>query len=708
MVDLVQKEMTLVWAETGDIIQPDDTKISNGWDVELVPRQWWNWMQNRVDHNVAYLLQKGFPEWSAAVEYVINKSYVQHLGVVYKCIQTHTNQTPVVGAYWVKAFVESSNSLEAIQPLTVAADKIAYYTGANSAATTTLTSFARTLLDDTSASAARTTLGAQAADATLTALAGVATGLNKLPYFTGTDAADVTDLSAYGRTLIATADAAAARTTLGLQSGATTSVGTIATQNANNVAITGGSIAGITDLAIADGGTGASNASDARSNLGLGTAATGDVTTSTIDSTIGRILRVGDFGFGSTTLPITNDFNAITGSGWYANTSGAAVGLPLADRIFTVMHVALNANTAMQYAIDTFTSTTDQRVFVRTKNTGTWAAWNEVWTSENQLNIGTTASSARTALALANSATIAATSANTASTLVQRDGGGSFSAGTITATLSGNASTATTLIGDQSNWASYRASAVANMLGWKKYGNGHVIFDASNGTAPNGTAINADNPGSSWVSGYPSIMGWNGTSTFGVKVDRSQTSGTADTAATISANAVNIDSGLGAWNAIYEITTNTAGTFHAFQSKNGVMYHFGGTSNLRSQVHFPSSGTIWKRNFNGSVWSNWTTLLDNENSGLTGGQITFAGNGSITILRNRGNLSVSRSSVGRYDIGAPFGLSSSQTVVAMCADYLRTIVTAGASQGGTTQIGTVPYNSNTFTDSAYVCVILGG
>ena len=424
MVDLVQKEMTLVWAETGDIIQPDDTKISNGWDVELVPRQWWNWMQNRVDHNVAYLLQKGFPEWSAAVEYVINKSYVQHLGVVYKCIQTHTNQTPVVGAYWVKAFVESSNSLEAIQPLTVAADKIAYYTGANSAATTTLTSFARTLLDDTSASAARTTLGAQAADATLTALAGVATGLNKLPYFTGTDAADVTDLSAYGRTLIATADAAAARTTLGLQSGATTSVGTIATQNANNVAITGGSIAGITDLAIADGGTGASNASDARSNLGLGTAATGDVTTSTIDSTIGRILRVGDFGFGSTTLPITNDFNAITGSGWYANTSGAAVGLPLADRIFTVMHVALNANTAMQYAIDTFTSTTDQRVFVRTKNTGTWAAWNEVWTSENQLNIGTTASSARTALGLANSSTIAAATAATPSTLVQRDANG--------------------------------------------------------------------------------------------------------------------------------------------------------------------------------------------------------------------------------------------------------------------------------------------
>lgn len=52
-----------------------------------------------------------------------------------------------------------------------------------------------------------------------------------------------------------------ARTSLGL--------GTIATQNSNSVSITGGSIAGITDLAVADGGTGASDASTARTNLGL-------------------------------------------------------------------------------------------------------------------------------------------------------------------------------------------------------------------------------------------------------------------------------------------------------------------------------------------------------------------------------------------------------------------------------------------------------
>ena len=59
---------------------------------------------------------------------------------------------------------------------------------------------------------------------------------------------------------------ATARTSLGL--------GSVATQASNNVSITGGSVSGITDLAIADGGTGASSASAARTNLGLGTIAT--------------------------------------------------------------------------------------------------------------------------------------------------------------------------------------------------------------------------------------------------------------------------------------------------------------------------------------------------------------------------------------------------------------------------------------------------
>jgi hypothetical protein len=72
--------------------------------------------------------------------------------------------------------------------------------------------------------------------------------------------------TAAGRALLDDADATAQRTTLGL--------GTIATQNSTSptlsgVTITSGTITGITDLAITDGGTGASTALNARTNLGL-------------------------------------------------------------------------------------------------------------------------------------------------------------------------------------------------------------------------------------------------------------------------------------------------------------------------------------------------------------------------------------------------------------------------------------------------------
>lgn len=68
-------------------------------------------------------------------------------------------------------------------------------------------------------------------------------------------------------------DAPTARTNLGL--------GTISTQSAASVSITGGSITGITDLAVADGGTGASDAATARTNLGAQATITGGATSIT-------------------------------------------------------------------------------------------------------------------------------------------------------------------------------------------------------------------------------------------------------------------------------------------------------------------------------------------------------------------------------------------------------------------------------------------
>jgi len=96
------------------------------------------------------------------------------------------------------------------------------------------------------ASAARTNLGlaigtnVQAYDAGLQSISGLTTSANQMLYTTASDTYATTSLTSAGRALLDDADASAQRTTLGL--------GTIATQNANNVAITGGTISGISNL----------------------------------------------------------------------------------------------------------------------------------------------------------------------------------------------------------------------------------------------------------------------------------------------------------------------------------------------------------------------------------------------------------------------------------------------------------------------------
>lgn len=131
---------------------------------------------------------------------------------------------------------------------------------------------------------ARTNLGlvigtnVQAYDAELAAIAGLTSAANKLPYFTGSGAAAVADFTAFGRSIVDDADAAAARTTLGLVIG-------------TNVQAYDAQLADVAGLAVTDGGFIVGDGSNfvlesgatARTSLGLGSMATQAHTAVNID-----------------------------------------------------------------------------------------------------------------------------------------------------------------------------------------------------------------------------------------------------------------------------------------------------------------------------------------------------------------------------------------------------------------------------------------
>ena len=114
--------LSLTWASGGDVLNPGDTKYATGWQVEIPPRQWFNYLDNRQDTALAHINQHGIAVWDSATEYQYSVGGAKSLvmgsnGTIYRALTVNTNQDPTttVGTHWEIAFANAGDFYTKVQ-----------------------------------------------------------------------------------------------------------------------------------------------------------------------------------------------------------------------------------------------------------------------------------------------------------------------------------------------------------------------------------------------------------------------------------------------------------------------------------------------------------------------------------------------------------------------------------------------------------------
>ena len=106
MAKYLQKDMRERWASAGNVAIPSTEKTAEGWIEEIPPSELANFIENRQDEAIAYLMQQGIAEWLNNLEYQPS-SRIQYAGVVYKALSVNINQQPNTNPLiWQPAFDE--------------------------------------------------------------------------------------------------------------------------------------------------------------------------------------------------------------------------------------------------------------------------------------------------------------------------------------------------------------------------------------------------------------------------------------------------------------------------------------------------------------------------------------------------------------------------------------------------------------------------
>lgn len=114
---LKPSDLNKIWASAGDVLAPSDSKIATGWQVEIPPRQYFNYIDNKQDQAIAHINQHGIAVWDSNTEYQWTLSGTKSIcmgsnGTIYRTKQLNINQNPVLDVtniYWEVAFANVSD-----------------------------------------------------------------------------------------------------------------------------------------------------------------------------------------------------------------------------------------------------------------------------------------------------------------------------------------------------------------------------------------------------------------------------------------------------------------------------------------------------------------------------------------------------------------------------------------------------------------------
>jgi len=303
-------------------------------------------------------------------------------------------------------------------------------------------------------------------------------------------------------------------------------------------------------------------------------------------------------------------------------------------------------------------------------------------------------------------AAVDATSANTASKVVARDASGNFSAGTITATLTGTASTATNLGSGVAGAVPYQSAA--GTTGFSAAGTSGQLLTSSGTTAPTWTTAASANTASAIVQRDASGNFSAGTITAALTGNAS----TATTAAGLSATLVTTSGGTG-------LTSFTSG---------GVVYA-SSTSALATGSGLIFSGTNLGLGLTPSAWNSSfkafemqslslmsdnaaTTAFINQNAYYASGGWTYKNTGTATKLeQGTGQFRWYNAPSGTAGTAASFtqvmtldasgnlgvGASSPTAKFDLAGDYKEGVITANTTTAYTVSLTTGTFQILTLT-----------